>query len=169
MDHVEKLRALPLLADLSTDELRNLLRFAPWVEYTKGTVLFREGEEGDYLLIVVSGRFQVSVGQGSAAVMLSHVGPGELLGEAALFRRSVVRSAAVTAVESSEALRVDSAGLAALLADGSTAPRAIEGAVLTTLSRRIQSSRDVVAELLLTEKTAAAGGWLARLRGLVGR
>lgn len=167
MEQVERLRALPIFADVPEADLTGLLSVALWSQVAAGTTVMREGEEGSHLLVVVRGRFEVAVGSGPGRVVLGQVSDGELLGEAALFRRSVLRSAEVRALIDADVLRIDVTSLETLTRTGNAVPRAIEEAVLLTLARRILASRDVVTETLKSEE--AGGSFFSRLKGLIGR
>jgi len=165
----QRLASLTLFAGMSEPDLVLVAETARWENIPAGQVVMREGEEGNDLLVVTSGRFEVSVGQGRARVTLAAVGAGEVLGEAVLFRRAVARSADVTALEESEALRLTNADLEALARVGNGLPHAVETLVLATLAERIRASRELVSAMLKAEETAPAqGGLWARLKGLVG-
>lgn len=168
MASAARLRSLPLFADVPDDDLALFAATARWERYPAGTVVMREGEEGSFLLIVVEGSFEVAVAQGPSRTVLGTVGVGELLGEAVLFRRSVQRSAEVKAVTEAEALRLEASDLETLVRTRSAVPRAIELAVLRTLSRRIQVGSNLVSEMLKSEETASTG-FFSRLKGLMGR
>lgn len=72
--------------------------------YRPGTVLFREGEEGDRAYIVESGTVEISTLVEDEKVVLSHLGPGEILGEMAILD-DAPRSATAIIVEDTK-LRV---------------------------------------------------------------
>ncbi len=163
----QRLVALNLFAGMPEPDLVLVAETGRWETFTPGQVVMREGEEGSDMLVVTSGRFTVSVGQGAARVALAEVGPGELLGEAALFRRAVSRSADVVAAVESEAIRLSNGDLEALARVGNGLPRAVEELVLDTLTRRILASRELVTRMLEKEE-APSGGFFSRLKGLVG-
>lgn len=50
-----------------------------------GTVLFREGETGDEAYYILEGRVRVSKKTAGGSQTLAHIGPGEFVGELALF------------------------------------------------------------------------------------
>lgn len=165
----QRLSSLSLFAGVPPADLGLVAETGRWELVPAGGVVMREGEDGSDLLVVVSGRFQVAVGQGPARVVLANVGPGELLGEAVLFRRSVTRSAEVVAVDESTVLRFTNAELEALNRVGNGLPRAIEEVVLRTLARRILASRELVTRMLKEEEApSSSGGLFSRLRGLIG-
>jgi MFS family permease len=88
------LRSIPVFAPLSLPVLDQLARQLERVEAAAGSVIIREGEEGDRFYIVESGRVEAT----HAGSVLSVSGPGEPFGEIALLR-DVPRTATVTATE----------------------------------------------------------------------
>jgi CRP-like cAMP-binding protein len=70
-------------------------------EFNDGDVIIREGDKGDELFIVLEGKVRVSRGEQT----LTHLGPGEHVGEMALIR-SVPRSANVIAVGPAELIAI---------------------------------------------------------------
>jgi CRP-like cAMP-binding protein len=70
-------------------------------ECKDGEVIIKEGDKGDELFIVLEGKVRVSRGDQT----LTHLGPGEHVGEMALIR-SVPRSATVTAVGAAELIAI---------------------------------------------------------------
>lgn len=93
------LRRLPVLTGLDEDALQFLGGLARDVDYGAGEVIVREGEPGDRVYLVRSGRVRVLKGSGDgAAVDLAEFGPGDFFGEMSLVE-CVVRSASVVAVE----------------------------------------------------------------------
>jgi serine/threonine protein phosphatase PrpC len=88
---------MPLFARLSERELLRVMQAVQVRECKDGEVIIREGDKGDELFIVLEGKVRVSRGEQT----LTHLGPGEHVGEMALIR-SVPRSASVTAVGPAE-------------------------------------------------------------------
>ncbi len=93
----EVLAKLPLFARLDERELMRVMHVMHVVDCPPGTAVVQEGERGDELYVVLTGRLQVSRDR----AVLREIGPGEHLGEMALIR-SRPRSATVLAVEPSE-------------------------------------------------------------------
>ena len=86
------LARMPLFARLTERELLRVMQAVEVRSYGDGDVVIQEGDRGDELFIVLEGRVRVSRGEAT----LTHLGPGEHVGEMALIR-SVPRSATVTA------------------------------------------------------------------------
>ena len=95
-----------MFGDLAQTTLRELEAEleSEWID--AGTTLFRQGDPGDSLYLVVSGRLRVSVGLADEdARVVTELGCGETVGEMALIR-SVPRSATVTAVGPTELIAI---------------------------------------------------------------
>jgi CRP/FNR family transcriptional regulator, cyclic AMP receptor protein len=99
---IELLRGLPLFADCTKKELQGVAQVAEEIAVEAGSVLIREGDRGHEAFVVVAGRVDVSrEGVGTFAVS----GPGEVLGEMALFSNRP-RNATVTAAVPTRLLRI---------------------------------------------------------------
>lgn len=98
----------PLLDLVPEEERRRFLSIARRRRFAKGEVVFHEGDPGDTLHFVASGRFAVRVETtlGDTA-LLSLVGPGDYFGILALLDGSPPqRSAGIVALEHAETLAV---------------------------------------------------------------
>ncbi|MGO9833814.1 MAG: cyclic nucleotide-binding domain-containing protein [Polyangiaceae bacterium] len=95
------LAKMPLFARLTERELLRVMQAVEGREYNDGEVVIREGDKGDELFIVMEGKVRVFRGEQT----LTHLGPGEHLGEMALIR-SVPRSASVSAVGHAELIAI---------------------------------------------------------------
>src|SRR5438477_11988430 len=75
--------------------------------YEKDDYLFREGDPGSHLYLVVQGQVKIArVAEGGADVVFAIAGPGELFGELSLFEEEGERSADAQALEASECVVV---------------------------------------------------------------
>lgn len=102
--YVRLLRGSQVFATLDEDSLSRLAARGRRHLWPAGAMLFQRGDEGDFLVAVVSGRVRLSVSSPSGReLVLRHVGPGEVTGEFALIDGQP-RSADATAVEPVEAM-----------------------------------------------------------------
>jgi CRP-like cAMP-binding protein len=86
---LELLRPLPLFAALSPDELGKIAELCETKSHESGEYIFREGEPGNRLYIIVDGSVRISreiPGAGEEA--LAVLKRGALFGEMAVFDRS---------------------------------------------------------------------------------
>ena len=93
----------PLLADLPSEDVRQLLSIARRRTFERGEVVFHRDDPADSLHLVVRGRFGVRVTTPVGdSVLLDVLGPGGSFGEIALLLPDSRRSATVSALEDGE-------------------------------------------------------------------
>jgi CRP-like cAMP-binding protein len=86
------MRQMKLFAKVDEHDLLRLLQVAEIRDFAAGATIMREGDPGEELFIVLSGRVHVKKGD----ALLATLGPGEHVGEMSLIR-SAPRSATVVA------------------------------------------------------------------------
>jgi serine/threonine protein phosphatase PrpC len=96
---MEVLHRMPLFRSLTHLELVRVLNLTEVRSYDVGQVVMREGEDGDELFVVLTGKVRIHTGD----VVLTHLGHGQHFGEMALIDKSP-RSASVTADEPTKLL-----------------------------------------------------------------
>jgi CRP-like cAMP-binding protein len=94
------LRDTPLLAGLGDDDLRQVAQMGQHEHFEAGQSIVEQGDQGDGMYIVLTGKAQVDVGG-----RFHDMGPGSFFGEMALIRRRK-RSATVRAVGPVAALKI---------------------------------------------------------------
>ncbi len=99
----------------TVNELRDdLVRFSrgggelPRVTFAKGATVIREGETGDDAYFILTGKCEVTIGEGSQRRVMRTMGPGEAFGETAILSPGP-RTATVTAIEDTTVEVVNSA------------------------------------------------------------
>jgi hypothetical protein len=97
----EVLARMPIFSRLTERELLRVMQAFEVREYKDGEYVIKEGDKGDELFIVLDGKVRVSRGDQT----LTHLGPGEHVGEMALIR-SVPRSASVSAAGPAELIAI---------------------------------------------------------------
>jgi NTE family protein/lysophospholipid hydrolase len=106
-----------LFGALEPQAQADLEQHLEWRELAGGDTLFRQGDAGDDVFIVVNGRLRVSVADDGVADgrrVLEEVGRGQAVGEVGLLTGEP-RAATVTAVRDSDLLRLSRASFDALL------------------------------------------------------
>lgn len=104
-----RLPRVPLFSDLGRDAFLALTEGMVLHRYTPGEAVLREGDTGDGMFVVASGRFAVSKRDAAGeAVVLAHLGEGEFFGEMALLS-GAPRAATVTAEGPGEVLELPAA------------------------------------------------------------
>lgn len=113
--------------------------------YAKGEVVFHEGDPGETLHLVKSGRFavRVSIPTGDTAT-LSVLGPGDAFGELALLGSSNARTATVVSLERGETLTLTRASFDELR----RANPGVEQLLVGALVRRVDELSQALLEAL---------------------
>jgi CRP-like cAMP-binding protein len=108
----------------------------------KDEVLFRQGDEGAALYIILQGRIKISVSRRMDRVTLAVLGQGEFLGEMALLD-GLPRSADAVAMEDSQLYFLSRKDFLSFLSHHGNAAHAI----LASLSMRLRKTDDQLAEM----------------------
>ncbi|HZC25771.1 MAG TPA: Crp/Fnr family transcriptional regulator [Actinopolymorphaceae bacterium] len=141
------LRQAPMFAALDDAEASALRATMHAVKLRRGEILFREGDIGDELYVVMDGK--VKMGRTSAdgrENLLSVLGPGQMFGELSLFDPGP-RSSTVTAVTDAELLAL---GQDQLLSWLTGRPEVARG-LLLQLASRLRGLNDQVADLVFSD------------------
>jgi CRP-like cAMP-binding protein len=124
-------------------------------DYRPGQLIFAEGEPGDRLYIIASGKVKVACrAPGGREMVQAVLGPSDMCGELAVFD-SGPRSSTATAVTEVRAMFAERAALRACITDH---PEIAEQ-LLRVLARRLRRTIDNQVELMATD----VPGRLARL------
>ncbi len=138
LEEIMILRTVTLFSRLSPEELQSIAEIAERRSVAAGVTLFREGDPGDALYVILRGELAVSRGGAAVATLRD----GECFGELALLDRGL-RTATVTANTACELSRIGDEDFRELLERYPS----IALAMLSILARRVTS---------LLEKPAAA-------------
>lgn len=164
------LRGVDFLAALSQDDLERLAAQARVAPFPHGVAVVRQGESGDSLYIVVSGRVQVLATpyEGGTERALAILGAGDYFGEMSLMT-GVPRSATVKTLEDMELLILDRDALRPILMSD---PAVAERLSQTLAKRRGEHEETAQAAAMEEEAPSATGDLpgllLARIRRFFG-
>ncbi|MDO5698109.1 MAG: Crp/Fnr family transcriptional regulator [Dermatophilus congolensis] len=145
--HNDVVRQAPLFSALDDADVEALRATMTSTHVPRGSVLFREGERGDRLYVIVTGKMKL--GRSSAdgrENLVAVLGPGELLGELTVFDPGE-RNATATAVANTELIGLGHDQLAAFLAEHPQVAKAL----LAALARRLRRTNDSLADLVFTD------------------
>ena len=95
--HLERLRRIPLFADLTTPEVIIVSSVIHFREYVAGEVIFDEGELGQAMYLLLEGEVTICRQGQIDNGYLASLGPGEFFGELGLLDDSVRSAQAVAA------------------------------------------------------------------------
>ena len=115
---LDVLRRAPLFATLDDEVFTALTKELTEVELSRGSSIFHEGDQGDQLYFIISGKIKLgrSTPDGREN-LLAVLGPGEIFGEMALFNPAP-RTATATAVRPGQPTRLVFPAPALPLRDG---------------------------------------------------
>jgi len=137
---------MALCRALSADELDAIASIAERREIAAGKELFREGDAGDGLYLVVAGEVNVIKLSAEGEHVLAKLGAGAVLGEMSLIT-SDARSATGRATATTVVLHLPAAAFRSLLDAGSAAALKIGCAIAETLARRLAAMNNLVLGL----------------------
>lgn len=143
----EVLKQAPLFTGLEDEAATELSETMGTVRLNKGEILFHEGDSGDRLYVVVSGKVKLGrSGSAGRENLLAVLGPGQMFGELSLFDPGP-RSTTATAVTSCEIRTLEHEELMGWLAGR---PEVAQG-LLGQLAARLRRANDVVADLVFSD------------------
>ena len=141
MDDV--LRTAPLFRELDDEAASALRASMSEVVLSRGDVLFREGDEGDRVYVVIRGKVKLGrTAPDGRENLLALLGPGQMFGELSLFDPGP-RSATVTAVTDTTLLGLGHADLLPWL----TGRPEVARGLLLQFAQRLRRSNDTLADL----------------------
>lgn len=149
------LRTVPLFAELSDKDLIHLCRNVDQLTLEAGEVLFDEGSEGDRAYVIRQGELEIFKLSGGREILLANRGPGEIIGEIALFEDSV-RTASVRARTETELIAISREQFDRLIRSSQHAAETLFYTILTRL-------KTIQAQLRQSEKMAQLGTMAAGL------
>ena len=149
------LKRMELCRALAPQELVAMAAIASTRTVEAGGELFREGDPGDGLYLVVDGEINVVKRGAGGEHALAKLGPGGVLGEMSLITADA-RSATGRAITRSIVLHLPAAEFRALLEAGSLAALKVTAAVADVLARRLATMNSVVLGLAGTDSAAGA-------------
>ncbi len=141
MERILLLREVPLFAELSPDDLKQIADVAREQLYSDGATLCREGEEGNEMYVLAAGQVRVVKASNGMEKVLATRRVGDFIGEMAIVE-SAPRFATVRAEGEVRALVIDGDAFKAILRDRPE----VSLAVLRRLSRRLREQYSQLME-----------------------
>lgn len=141
------LKRAPLFKGLDQEATTALVEAMTTLSLRRGSVLFREGDTGDQLYVVVSGKVKLGrSGSGGRENLLAILGPGQMFGELSVFDPGP-RSTTATAVTAAELRVLEHADLMTWVEKRPEVARSL----LAQLAGRLRRANDVVADLVFSD------------------
>ncbi len=158
-------RSFPIFEEFSDALVEAVVSIATYRKWAAGTTIFQRGDEGNYMLLTISGRIKISLitTQGKE-LSLRHLEPGTILGEMAILD-DAPRSADATAATATEAYIISKRDFQKIL---DTHPDAARG-VIRYLCSRLRETTDQLETIALFDLDArVARFFLSTLRQIHG-
>lgn len=141
------LARMPLFSGLSDEDRRALADQLERHEVHRGQVIFDEGDVGDRVFLVLTGKIKISRAAADGREnLLAVLGPGDLFGELSLFDPGP-RTGTASALTDVVIASLDHAALRPWLG---RRPEAAE-LLLRVLARRLRRTNDAMADLVFTD------------------
>ena len=153
-----------LFQGLSEDAIEPVLTRLETVTLPRGRVVFNEGEPGDSLYIILSGKIKLGRRAADGRQNLVMVmGPSDMVGELSLFDPGP-RTATATAVTDARLARLKKTSLRPWL---NNRPEIAEQ-LLRVLARRLRRTNDALADLIFTDVPGRVAKNLLQMAGRFG-
>lgn len=162
---IEVLRRAPLFASLDDEAFAALTEDITEVDLSRGATLFYEGDQGDQLYFVISGKMKLGrTASDGRENLVAIMGPGEIFGEMALFDPSP-RSTSATAVSETRLAGVKHESLRKAMEKSPN----ISAQVLQALARRLRRTNENLADLVFSDVPGRVAKALLDLADRFGR
>lgn len=151
-DRLEQLKGVELFSGLKQPALELIARIASEETYNRGDKIFRHGEPGEKLYLILEGKVRISreiPGMGEEA--LAVLGPGQIFGEMALLDESP-RSADANVHDKCRVLAVPRDGFDDLLYLNKELAYEVLWSIVRMLLRRLRETNDKLTFLSTSNK-----------------
>ncbi len=166
MVDLELLRKVGFFSELEAKDLAAIRDVAEVRPFQKGKLLFCEGDRGDALYLVLKGKVKATLlAEDGREIILSLLGPGEIVGEMALFDVEERRSATVETLEDSELMVLSGQAFLDVMASRP----GIATNVIRTLSQRLRDTSCRIRNLVFLDTYSRVGRYLVELARKQGR
>jgi len=117
------------------------------VKIAKGSILFKEGDDGEHLYVITDGKLKLGTSSGDGREnLLSILGPGEMFGELSLFDPGP-RTSTATAVTDAKLLSLSHEKVIPWLKQNPE----VSLQLLTRLSQRLRRTNEAVGDLVFSD------------------
>jgi CRP-like cAMP-binding protein len=146
-NYAELITGFPLFKGFTANGTRRLLDAGSVKNHSAGAILLKEGDNSDFVLLVLSGKLEVFVERGGQDLVLTEANPGTILGELAMLC-GIPRSASVRAQEDSVVLEWPDENFRTLLLRDPSLSQRIFGQALRTL---VDKEKSLIDSLIKTQ------------------
>ena len=143
----EVVRRAPLFTALDEAAALSLRASMDTVKIAKGSILFKEGDDGEHLYVIIDGKLKLGTSSGDGREnLLSILGPGEMFGELSLFDPGP-RTSTATAVTDAKLLSLSHEKVIPWLKQNPE----VSLQLLTRLSQRLRRTNEAVGDLVFSD------------------
>lgn len=143
----EVVRRAPLFTALDEAAAVSLRASMDSIKIAKGSILFKEGDDGEHLYIIIDGKLKLGTSSGDGREnLLSILGPGEMFGELSLFDPGP-RTSTATAVTDAKLLSLSHEKVIPWLKQHPE----VSLQLLTRLSQRLRRTNEAVGDLVFSD------------------
>ena len=143
----EVVRRAPLFTALDEAAAVSLRASMDTVKIPKGSILFKEGDDGEHLYVIIDGKLKLGTSSGDGREnLLSILGPGEMFGELSLFDPGP-RTSTATAVTDAKLLSLSHEKVIPWLKQNPE----VSLQLLTRLSQRLRRTNEAVGDLVFSD------------------
>ncbi len=143
----EELRRIGIFSGLPDADLEAIWGKLARRTYPAGDPLFREGEAGDELFVLLSGEVSISVRSADEDIVLARLGPGSFFGEMAIIERAP-RSATCAAIGECRVLAFNARDFDALLGENPGAATGILDRMLRISAERLMKTGSFLSQMV---------------------
>ncbi len=143
----ERLERLSLFEHFNFSEIEQLSAYMRLSSVAKGRIIYFEGDPANDMMVLITGRIQVSKSGDSGPLLLSYEGPGRVIGEMSLLDREK-RSATCTADSDCEMAVLSAAKLQQLVQEQPTLAYRLMFGLARLLSRRLRRTSGLLADFM---------------------
>jgi CRP/FNR family cyclic AMP-dependent transcriptional regulator len=159
MQPIALLKQIPLFEPLEPADQEQLAALLRKRSVSRGAVLFRKGDEGTALYIIIRGRIRITIRtKAGDEITLAILNNGEFLGEMALLD-GMPRSADATALDETQLYVLNRSDFLSFLTNNA---RAVQ-TVLQALSLRLRNTDDLLAEICFSSLSSRLARRLAEM------
>jgi CRP/FNR family transcriptional regulator, cyclic AMP receptor protein len=143
----EVVRRAPLFTALDDAAAASLRASMDTVKIAKGSILFKEGDDGEHLYVIIEGKLKLGTSSGDGREnLLSILGPGEMFGELSLFDPGP-RTSTATAVTDAKLLSLSHEKVIPWLKQNPE----VSLQLLARLAQRLRRTNEAVGDLVFSD------------------
>lgn len=140
---------IPICRGLTEEEVRTLFEIAEEASAGKGEVLFKEGDSGEALYVLLAGTVEIlKRDRAGAQQQLARIAEGGVFGEMSLVNGNAPRSASAVAGSDVRLLKIPTARFSRLLGEASLAALKVVHNLAQVMSRRLLMMDEKLMDVL---------------------